>query len=102
MDAETLNSLRFEQNLYEGGKKRQRKYDIFPEARCSIRKERKSASPCPIRSTMHRFSSSCERSRSKSDKEYKFEKYYNPDANPSSSRCCGKDTVTCPRAAFPR
>ena len=68
MDVESLNSLRFEQNLYEGGKRKNRIYDIFPDPRhVPPAREGRAQLGRRIHWTTRRSSSSFARCRSRSE-----------------------------------
>jgi hypothetical protein len=101
MDVETLNSLRFEQNLFEGGKRRVRNYDIFPDRAMfhqEGKEERKSVADPLDDASFFFFVRTIPL---EVGKEYVFEKYYNPDANPVVIKVLRRDTITVPAGRFP-
>jgi hypothetical protein len=101
MDIESLNSLRFEQNLYEGGKRKTRNYDIFPlqgmfhqegkEERPSVADPLDDASFFFFVRTLPLVVG----------KEYVFQKYFDPNANPVVIKVVRKDTIDVPAGRFP-
>jgi hypothetical protein len=101
MDVESLNSLRFEQDLYEGGKRRKRNYDIFPERgvfRQEGKDERRSvAGPLDDAS----FFFFVRTLPLEVGKEYSFEKYFDPDANPVVIKVLRRETIDVPAGRFP-
>ncbi len=101
MDVESLNSLRFEQNLYEGGKHKIRNYDIFPTRGMfhqEGKEERKSvANPLDDAS----FFFFVRTLPLEVGKEYSFDNYFNPDANPVVIKVVRKDTIDVPAGRFP-
>ena len=101
MDVASLNSLRFEQNLYEGGKKRQRNYDIFP-ARSIFHQEgeeEKPSVPDPLDDASFFFY--VRTLPLEVGKVDTFYKYFDPKANPVVIRVVRKDTLDVPAGRFP-
>ena len=101
MDVESLNSLRFQQDLLEGGKKTQRNYDIFP-ARSIFRQEgkeeRKSVADPLDDASLFFFVRTLPL---EVGKKYVLEKYFNPEANPVVIQVVRKDTIDVPAGRFP-
>jgi hypothetical protein len=101
MDVESLNSLRFEQNLYEGGKHKIRKYDIFPSHsmfRQEGKEERKSV-PDPLDDASFFFF--VRTLPLEVGKEYVFANYFDPNANPVVIKVVRRDTIDLPAGRFP-
>jgi hypothetical protein len=101
MDLETLHSLRFEQNLYEGGKRVRRNYDIFP-ARQIFHQEGKQERPSvadPLDDASFFFF--VRTLNLEVGREYTFNRYFNPDANPVVIRVLRRDTIDVPAGRFP-
>jgi hypothetical protein len=101
MDVESLNSLRFEQDLYEGGKHKKRNYDIYP-TRSIFRQEgkperRSVADPLDDAS----FFFFVRTLPLEVGKEYTFEKYFDPEANPVVIKVVRRDTIDVPAGRFP-
>jgi hypothetical protein len=100
MDVESLNSLRFEQNLYEGGKRRIRNYDIYP-SRAVFHKEgdqERPSVPDPLDDASFFFF--VRTLPLEVGKEYTFAKYFDPKANPVIIKVLRKDTVDVPAGHF--
>ncbi len=100
MDVETLNSLRFEQNLYEGGTRRKRNYDIFPSRSIFHQegKDERPSVPDPLDDASFFFF--VRTLPLEVGKEYTFDKYFNPDANPVIIKVLRKDTIDVPAGRF--
>jgi hypothetical protein len=101
MDVESLFSLRFEQDLLEGGKKTIRKYDIFP-GRGMFRKEGKDeqtsvADPLDDAS----FFFFVRTLPLEIGRTYTFDKYFDPKANPVTIKVVRKDTINVPAGRYP-
>lgn len=101
MDVETLNSLRFEQDLLEGGKKRVRNYDIFPDREMYRQegKEDRPSSANPLDDASFFFF--VRTLPLEVGHTYTFDKYFNPDANPVVIKVVRKDTIDVPAGRFP-
>ena len=101
MDAGTLNSLRFEQNLFEGGKRRLRNYDIFPDRRIFHEegKEERASSADPLDDASFFFF--VRTLPLEVGQTYSFDKYFDPKANPVVIRVVRKDTIDVPAGRFP-
>jgi hypothetical protein len=101
MDLSSLNSLRFEQNLYEGGKKTKRVYDIFPDRGIYHQegKEERKASVDPLDDASFFFF--VRTLPLEVGKTYTFDQYYDPDANPVVIKVVRRDTIDVPAGRFP-
>ena len=101
MDLGTLNSLRFEQNLYEGGNKRLRNYDIYPDRGVYQQegKEERKTSVNPLDDASFFFF--VRTLPLEVGKTYTFDQYFNPDANPVVIKVVRKDTIDVPAGRFP-
>ena len=101
MDLESLSSLRFEQHLYEGGRRTIRNYDIYPDRRIFRQEgeeERKSVADPLDDASFFFFVRTLPL---EVGKEYTFEKYFNPDANPVVIKVLRRDTISVPAGRFP-
>jgi hypothetical protein len=101
MDVVTLNSLRFEQNLYEGGKRKTRNYDIFP-ARGMFHqegKEERATSVDPLDDASFFFF--VRTLPLVVGETYSFDKYFDPNSNPVVIKVVRKDTIDVPAGRFP-
>ena len=100
MDVESLNSLRFEQDLLEGGKHKKRIYDIFP-SRSTFhqegKEERKSVADPLDDASFFFFVRTLPL---EVGKEYAFAKYFDPNANPVVIKVVRKDTIDLPAGRF--
>jgi len=101
MDVETLNSLRFEQRLYEGGKHVARNYDIFPSRGIFHQegKDEKPSVPEPLDDASFFFF--VRTLPLEVGKEYSFNKYFDPKANPVTIKVLPKEVVEVPAGKFP-
>jgi hypothetical protein len=100
MDVVTLNSLRFEQNLYEGGNKRLRNYDIYPDRGVYQQegKEERKTSSDPLDDASFFFY--VRTLPLQVGDVYTVDKYFNPDANPVVIKVVRKDTINVPAGRF--
>ena len=101
VDVETLNSLRFHQNLSECGNKRVRLYEIYPE-RATFQlqgtDEQLSVSD-PLDDAAFLF---FVRSLTLDvGKEYSIPRYFDPKSNPVIVKVLRKDTIDVPAGLFP-
>lgn len=101
MDASSLNSLRFEQNLLEGGKRKIRHYDIFPLQKMFHQegKEERASVADPLDDASFFFF--VRTLPLEVGKEYSFEKYFDPNANPVVIKVIRRDTIDVPAGRFP-
>lgn len=100
LDVETLNSLRFVQTLDELGKTKKRDYAIFPE-RAMFHQEGKPERPSvsnPLDDAA--FFYFLRTIDLEVGKEYSFDRYFDPDANPVIIRVLRKETVSVPAGKF--
>jgi hypothetical protein len=101
MDVESLNSLRFEQDLYEGGKRTVRKYDIFPDRGMMHQEgkdERKSVADPLDDASLFFFARTLPL---EVGHVYRFDRYFDPNANPVVIKVLRKDTIDVPAGRFP-
>ena len=100
MDLTTLNSLRFQQDLYEGGNKRLRNYDIFPDRGIYQQegKEERKTSADPLDDASFFFY--VRTLPLLVGDTYTVDKYFNPDANPVVIKVVRKDTINVPAGRF--
>ena len=103
MDAETLSSLRFVQDLEEGGKDTERRFEIYPERSIFIQtskkptKEEKSVSqPLDDGSFLYFLRTI----PLEVGKTYDFDRYFRPDRNPVRIRVVRKERVRVPAGTF--
>ncbi|HVZ50100.1 MAG TPA: DUF3108 domain-containing protein, partial [Gemmatimonadaceae bacterium] len=101
LDAETHNSLRFEQHLLELGKRRDRVYEIFPGRavfRLNDQEERPSVENPLDDAAFFFFVRTIPLEVGQS---YDFNRYFDPKANPVTIRVLRRDTVDVPAGRFP-
>ena len=103
MDAETLSSLRFVQELEEGGKEIERRFEIYPEREVFIQtskkpaKEEKSVSqPLDDGSFLYFIRTI----PLEVGQTYDFNRYFRPDRNPVRIRVLRKERVKVPAGTF--
>jgi hypothetical protein len=103
MDAETLSSLRFVQELEEGGKDVERRFEIYPERAIFVQtskkplKEEKSVSnPLDDGSFLYFVRTI----PLEVGQTYDFDRYFRPDRNPVRIRVLRKEKVKVPAGTF--
>ena len=103
MDAETLSSLRFVQELEEGGKDIERRFEIYPERAIFVQtskkppKEEKSVSqPLDDGSFLYFIRTI----PLEVGQTYSFDRYFRPDRNPVRIRVLRKEKVKVPAGTF--
>jgi len=103
MDAETLSSLRFVQELEEGGKDTERKFEIYPERSIFVQtskkppKEEESVSrPLDDGSFLY-FIRTIPLTVGRT---YDFDRYFRPDRNPVRIRVMRKERISVPAGTF--
>lgn len=103
IDAETLSSLRFVQELQEGGRNTTRKYDIYPERAVFIQtnkkdpKEEKSV-PQPLDDGS--FLYFIRTIPLVVGETYDFNRYFRPDRNPVRIKVLRKERIRVPAGTF--
>lgn len=103
MDAETLSSLRFVQELDEGGKNTERRFEIYPERAVFVQtskkpeKEEKSVSqPLDDGSFLYFIRTI----PLEVGQTYDFHRYFRPDRNPVRIRVLRKERIRVPAGTF--
>jgi hypothetical protein len=103
MDAETLSSLRFVQELEEGGKDTERRFEIYPERAVFIQtskknaKEEKSVSQPLDDGSFLYFLRTIPLTVGQT---YDFDRYFRPDRNPVRIRVLRKERIKVPAGTF--
>jgi glycosyltransferase involved in cell wall biosynthesis len=103
MDAETLSSLRFIQQLQEGGKETERRFEIYPERSVFIQTSKKPAKEEPSVSAPLDDGSFLYFLRTIPlvvGQTYDFNRYFRPDRNPVRIRVLRKERVNVPAGTF--
>jgi uncharacterized protein DUF3108 len=103
MDAETLSSLRFVQELEEGGKDIERRFEIYPEravfvqtSRKPLKEEKSVSQPLDDGSFLY-FVRTLPLVVGQT---YDFDRYFRPDRNPVRVRVLRKERVRVPAGTF--
>lgn len=103
IDAETLSSLRFVQELEEGGKKIERRYEIYPDRAVFVQtskkplKEEKSVSQPLDDGSFLYFIRTIPLAVGQT---YDFDRYFRPDRNPVRIRVLRKERIRVPAGTF--
>jgi hypothetical protein len=103
MDAETLSSLRFVQELEEGGKGTERRFEIYPERAIFIQTSEKPAREEPSVSQPLDDGSFLYFVRTIPlvvGQTYDFNRYFRPDRNPVRIRVLRKERIRVPAGTF--
>jgi hypothetical protein len=103
MDAETLSSLRFVQELEEGGKDTERRFEIYPDRSIFIQTSKKSQKEEPSVSEPLDDGSFLYFLRTiplEVGKTYDFNRYFRPDRNPVRIRVLRKERVKVPAGTY--
>jgi hypothetical protein len=103
MDAETLSSLRFVQELEEGGKGTERRFEIYPERAMFIQTSEKPAREEPSVSQPLDDGSFLYFVRTiplAVGQTYDFNRYFRPDRNPVRIRVLRKERIRVPAGTF--
>ena len=103
MDAETLSSLRFVQELEEGGKDTERHFEIYPERSIFVQTSKKPQKEEPSVSQPLDDGSFLYFLRTiplEVGQTYDFNRYFRPDRNPVRIRVLRKERVRVPAGTF--
>ena len=103
MDAETLSSLRFVQELEEGGKDTERRFEIYPERSVFVQTSKKPATEEPSVSQPLDDGSFLYFVRTIPlvvGQTYDFNRYFRPDRNPVRIRVLRKERIKVPAGTF--
>lgn len=100
IDREHFNSLRFVQDLEEGGKVRERRFEIFPERQVfregDGEEEKSVASPLDDGSFIYFVRTI----PLEVGQTYEFDRYFRPDRNPVKVKVLGRETIRVPAGTF--
>jgi Protein of unknown function (DUF3108) len=103
MDAETLSSLRFVQELEEGGKDTERRFEIYPERSIFVQTSKKPAKEEQAVSQPLDDGSFLYFIRTiplEVGKTYDFNRYFRPDRNPVRIKVLRKERIKVPAGTF--
>jgi hypothetical protein len=100
IDREHFHSVRFVQDLEEGGKVRERRFEIFPERQVfregDGEEETSVASPLDDGSFIYFVRTI----PLEPGQTYEFDRYFRPDRNPVKVRVIGRETIRVPAGTF--
>jgi hypothetical protein len=103
IDAETLSSLKFVQELNEGGKSTERRFEIFPERAAFIqtnkrdaREEKSVSNPLDDGSFLYFIRTI----PLEVGQTYDFNRYFRPDRNPVRIKVLRKEKIRVPAGSF--
>jgi len=101
IDVETLSSLRYVQDQQEGGRERERRYEIYPERGVYVEQERNQEHPTvsqPLDDGS--FLYFIRTIPLQVGQTYVFDRYFKPDRNPVKIQVLRRDRVTVPAGTF--
>lgn len=103
MDAETLSSLRFVQDLEQGSRDRERRYEIYPDRRVFV--ETTAENPAEQTSVDKPLDDASflyfiRTVPLRVGEQYEFNRYFRPDRNPVTIRVLRRERVTVPAGTF--
>jgi hypothetical protein len=103
MDTETLSSLRFVQDLEQGSRERERRFEIYPDRRVFV--ETSSENPTEQESVDNPLDDASFlyfiRTVSLNvGEQHEFNRYFRPDRNPVTIRVLRRERVTVPAGTF--
>lgn len=102
MDVSTLNSLRYVQDLDQGSRERQRKYEIFPERSMfqEVFKQNREIASVSDPLDDGSFMFFIRTVPLEVGRTYEFNRYFKPDRNPVRIRVLRRERVRVPAGAF--
>jgi hypothetical protein len=103
MDAQTLASLRFVQDLEEGSRERERRFEIYPDRRVYVETTSSTPSEQPSVDLPLDDGSFLYFVRTiplQVGQRYEFNRYFRPDRNPVSVHVLRRERVTVPAGTF--
>jgi hypothetical protein len=103
MDAQTLASLRFVQDLEEGSRERERRFEIYPDRRVYVETTSPDASEQPSVDLPLDDGSFLYFMRTiplEVGQRYEFNRYFRPDRNPVSVQVLRRERVSVPAGTF--
>lgn len=99
-DAESLSSARFTQNLNEGPRHYQRRFDFYPDTRTVIEEGKPAAPSVEFPLDDASFVYFVRTQPLVVGESYAYERYFRPDANPVVIRVLRKERITVPAGTF--
>lgn len=100
IDRVEFNSLRFVQDFDEGGRNRERRYEIFPER--AVYRENDEAEQPSVANPLDdgSFLYFVRTIPLEVGRTYEFNRYFRPDRNPVIVKVTGRETITVPAGTF--
>lgn len=100
IDREHFHSLRFVQDLEEGGKVRERRFEIFPDRK--VFREGDGAEEASVESPLDdgSFLYFVRTLPLEVGQTYQFDRYFRPDRNPVVVKVLGRETIRVPAGTF--
>ncbi|MEP7381902.1 MAG: DUF3108 domain-containing protein [Gemmatimonadota bacterium] len=100
IDRVDFNSLRFVQDFEEGGKNRERRYEIYPER--AVFQENDKAEEASVAHPLDdgSFLYFIRTIPLEVGQTYEFQRYFRPDRNPVIVKVLGRETITVPAGTF--
>lgn len=100
IDRVAITSLRFVQDFDEGGRTRERRYEIFPERSVFQESDREEEASVPNPLDDGSFLYFIRTIPLEVGQTYEFHRYFRPDRNPVVVRVLGRETVRVPAGTF--
>lgn len=100
IDRTAITSLRFVQDFDEGGRNRERRYEIFPERAVFQENDKAEEASVPDPLDDGSFLYFIRTIPLEVGKTYEFHRYFRPDRNPVVVRVVGRETVRVPAGTF--
>lgn len=100
IDRVAITSLRFVQDFDEGGRTRERRYEIFPERSTFQESDREEEASVPNPLDDGSFLYFIRTIPLEVGQTYEFHRYFRPDRNPVVVRVLGRETVRVPAGTF--
>lgn len=100
MDTGTLASLRFRQELSEGRRERERRFEIFPDSSKYVEDEKEPQLSVPDPLDDGSFLYFVRTIPLEVGKEYVFERYFRPDRNPVRIQVLRRERISVPAGTF--
>lgn len=100
IDRDAFNSLRFVQDFDEGGKTRERRYEIYPERAVFTENDKPEEPSVSNPLDDGSFLYFIRTIPLEVGRTYEFDRYFRPDRNPVIVRVLGRERVTVPAGTF--
>ena len=100
MDVQTLSSLRYHSDQEEGGRDREKKFEIFPERRVFIEQGKPEQPSVAQPLDDGNFFYFVRTLQLEVGRTYEFHRYFRPDRNPVTIRVLRKERITVPAGTY--